>query len=252
MRTARASCSIWTGRCPIAVWRCYCGTIGTTSFRARGRDSPAASTVIGLMDGSPTCLLMVRHGQSTWNADGRWQGHADAPLSALGEAQAAAAAGAVGAVDAVVASDLERARRTAEIVAEHLGREPLMLDPRLRERDAGAWTGLTRAEIEEGWPGHLADWRTPDGFERDEQLLARVLDAVAEIHRHHTGGRVLVVAHGGVLRAIDRHHGVHDHSFPNLGGRELFLSGPDAAITIGERVSLLDGLDVAVTTPQQI
>jgi broad specificity phosphatase PhoE len=204
------------------------------------------------MDGSPTHLIMIRHGQSTWNADGRWQGHADPPLSALGEAQADAAASALGAIDAVVASDLARARRTAEIVAERLQIAPVTVDPRLRERDAGAWTGLTRAEIEEGWPGQLANWRPPANYEGDEQLLARVLDAVGDIHRRHAGGRVLVVAHGGVLRAIDRCHGVHDHSFPNLGGRELLVLGPEATITIGERVSLLDGLDVTITTPQQI
>jgi probable phosphoglycerate mutase len=94
-----------------------------------------------------TRLLMVRHGQSTWNADGRWQGHADAPLSVLGEAQAAAAAEAIGDIDVVVASDLARARRTAEIIADALGVGPALVDARLRERDAGAWTGLTRHEI---------------------------------------------------------------------------------------------------------
>ena len=66
-------------------------------------------------------LLVVRHGQSTWNADGRWQGRADPPLTALGEAQAADAALHVGAIDEVWSSDLERARRTAEIVAAALG-----------------------------------------------------------------------------------------------------------------------------------
>jgi probable phosphoglycerate mutase len=204
------------------------------------------------MDKAITELLMVRHGQSTWNADGRWQGHADAPLSALGEAQAAAAATAIGAVDVVVASDLVRAQRTAEIVAEVLGIDDVEFDPRLRERDAGAWTGLTRVEIEERWPGHLAEWRTPDGYEPDHELLVRVLDAIADLHSRHRGRHLFAVAHGGVLRALDRHHGVHDQHFPNLGGRRFMISGEQAEVSLGERVSLLDGLDVTVTTPNQI
>jgi probable phosphoglycerate mutase len=204
------------------------------------------------MDGATTHLLMVRHGQSTWNADGRWQGHADAPLSALGEAQAAAAATALGAVDVVVASDLLRAQRTAEIVAGVLGIDEVELDPRLRERDAGAWTGLTRHEIEERWPGHLAEWRTPAGYEPDRELLVRVLDAMADLHTRHAGRRLFAVAHGGVLRALDRHHGVHDQHFPNLGGRRFMITGARTEIALGERVSLLDGLDVTSTTPNQI
>ncbi|HWC67427.1 MAG TPA: histidine phosphatase family protein [Acidimicrobiales bacterium] len=199
-----------------------------------------------------TRLLMVRHGQSTWNADGRWQGHADAPLSVLGEAQAAAAAEAIGDIDVVVASDLARARRTAEIIADALGVGPALVDARLRERDAGAWTGLTRHEIEQRWPGHLAEWRTPDGFELDQQLLVRVVDAVLDLHAQFPGQHVLAVAHGGVLRALDRRHGIHDEHFPNLGGRRFTLGGEPVEISVGERVSLLQGRDVVVTTPTQI
>jgi broad specificity phosphatase PhoE len=217
-----------------------------------GSMSHLAGTVAASMDGATTHLLMVRHGQSTWNADGRWQGHADAPLSALGEAQAVAGAAAIGSVDVVVASDLARAQRTAEIVADVLGIDPVELDPRLRERDAGAWTGLTRHEIEARWPGHLADWRTPDGYEADHRLLVRVLAAMADLHARHAGRRVFAVAHGGVLRALDRHHGVHDQHFPNLGGRRFTIVGNHTEIELGDRVSLLEGLDVTVTTPTQI
>jgi probable phosphoglycerate mutase len=207
------------------------------------------------MDAAATQILMVRHGQSTWNADGRWQGHADAPLSVLGEAQAAAAAAAIaerGGVEAIAASDLERARRTAEIVAELVGVGQVSFDPRLRERDAGAWTGLTRREIEARWPGHLAEWRTPSGYEGDEALLQRVVDAMVSLHRRFPGAEILVIAHGGVLRALDRRHGIHDEHFPNLGGRHYTIDGQDAEITAGDRVSLLEGRDVAVTTPTQI
>ena len=99
-----------------------------------------------------TSVLLVRHAQSTGNAERMWQGLIDAPLSELGEAQARAAAAAVGGVDAIVASSMERAWRTAEIIAETLGVGPVIRIPELRERDLGAWTGLTTREITTRWP----------------------------------------------------------------------------------------------------
>src|ERR687894_225034 len=103
-------------------------------------------------------LLLVRHGESTWNARGRWQGWADPPLTDLGRAQAEAAGPAAAPVDAVVSSDLQRARATAELMAVALGLDPaaVHVEPDVRERDVGDFTGLTRAEIEERWPGVLA------------------------------------------------------------------------------------------------
>jgi len=123
-------------------------------------------------------VLLVRHGQSTWNADGRWQGQADVPLSELGQEQARGAAVAVARLAPVrlVTSDLARARQTAELVAPpglHIE-----IDGSWRERDAGEWTGLTRAEIDERFPGWLAERRSPPGFEGDEPLLARALPAL--------------------------------------------------------------------------
>jgi probable phosphoglycerate mutase len=100
-------------------------------------------------------VLIVRHGQSEWNALGRWQGQADPPLTELGLHQAAHAAQHVGAVDAVVASDLERSRLTAENIAELVGNGPVLVDAGFRERDAGEGQGLTKAEIGEQWPGYL-------------------------------------------------------------------------------------------------
>ena len=98
-----------------------------------------------------TRILLVRHGQSTWNALGKWQGRADPPLSPLGQQQAASAAARVGIVDAVIASPLVRARQTAEIIAEGIGVGPVDTDHRLIETDAGDWTGLTFHEIRTGW-----------------------------------------------------------------------------------------------------
>jgi probable phosphoglycerate mutase len=201
-----------------------------------------------------TRIILVRHGQSTWNATGRWQGHADAPLSDLGRSQAAAAIAAVPPVDALWSSDLERARATAEIVGDTLGLA-VRVDARFRERDAGDWTGLTRPEIDAGWPRYLAEHRRPAGFEHDDEVITRVLDGIAEIHDLHPGGQVLVVAHGGVLRALERHCGEVDRAFPNLGGRIFEVDGTvgERSILAHERILLLPADEQTfTTTPHQL
>jgi probable phosphoglycerate mutase len=193
-------------------------------------------------------LLLVRHGESEWNAVGRWQGWADPPLSELGERQAAAASRAVGAVDAIVASDLQRASRTAEIIAAELGIGPVIVDAALRERDAGAWTGLTRREIEEGWPGFLARGERPDGYEGDDALLARVLPALVTLEA--AGEAVLVVTHGGVIGAVDRLLGETHPRTPNLGGRVVDVI--DGQLKPGEVLLLVDEHDVTITAPPEV
>ena len=148
-----------------------------------------------------TVLLLARHGQTDWNRDGIWQGQADPPLNALGRHQARALAEKVSRwpVEAVYASDLRRARETADIVAAVLGL-PVIVDPSLRESDVGSWTGLTNAEIAQRFPG----WEYHDGESR-EAFQARVVAAAERIARAHEGKTVLVVAHGGVVRALQRH-----------------------------------------------
>jgi broad specificity phosphatase PhoE len=194
-----------------------------------------------------TRILLVRHGQSVWNADGRWQGQADPPLSELGQTQAASASARIGIVDGIYASDLLRAHHTAEIVAAPIGAD-VAVDPRLRERSAGDWEGRTRAEIDEGWPGYLESGDRPDGYEADESVLARVLEALGEIADAHDGD-VLVVTHGGVVRTLERHLGGDGEGLiPNLGGRWVHHDG--GTVRLGERVVLLD--EAQVTRPQQI
>jgi broad specificity phosphatase PhoE len=196
-----------------------------------------------------TTLLLVRHGQSTWNADGRWQGQADPPLSDLGEEQARAAAPAVADVQHVWSSDLARAARTAELLGP-AGAE-VQLDPRLRERHAGEWTGLTRAEIDERYPGYIDEHRSPPGFEDDDQLLARVEVMLHDIVRAvPPGAFVLVVTHGGVIRTVERAHGAPPEPVPNLGGR--VLEARDGVFALGDRRLLIDPDDVAITVPRQI
>lgn len=199
-------------------------------------------------------LLLVRHGESTWNADGRWQGQADPPLTDLGERQARSAASAVAALEPVivVASDLERARATAVLLAP-AGIVP-ELDAAFRERDAGEWTGLTRAQIEERFPGDLAAWRSPPGFEGDDPLLARVMPALERVTDGvPPDGCGIVVTHGGVIRTIERVHGAPSVSVPNLGGRWLHVDG-GAAVTLGDRDVLIDPDDdeIALTIPEQL
>ncbi|MGH8984507.1 MAG: histidine phosphatase family protein [Acidimicrobiia bacterium] len=197
---------------------------------------------------TPTRLLLVRHGESTWNVAGRWQGQADPPLSDLGERQAAAAAVALtDPPDAVWTSDLARARRTAELLAEP-HRLVLRADARLRERDVGEWSGLTRAEIEERWPGWLGARRSPGGFEGDEALAARSLAALRDIAAGAPGATLIVVTHGGVIRTVERHHGAAVEPVPNLGGRWLVTAETDG-FALGDRQLLIDPDDIEVTVP---
>jgi broad specificity phosphatase PhoE len=190
---------------------------------------------------SPTVLrvLVVRHGQSEWNAVGRWQGQADPPLTELGLHQAAHAAQHVGAVDAVVASDLERSLTTAAIIAELIGIGPVLVDQGFRERDAGEWQGLTKAEIAEGWPGYLEDRRRPPAFEPDDDFQARIFAALDRVRESVPAGDVLVVAHAGVVYQAEAVLGVDFEPLPNLGGRwvESDDGGPWG---LGDRVVLVD------------
>lgn len=185
-------------------------------------------------------LLLVRHGESEWNADGRVQGQGDPPLSAAGRDQARRAAKALQGIDrSVVSSDLRRAKETAEILAEALGGGPVVTEPSLREIDVGRWTGLTHPEIEALDPREYADWRAgrlkvvPDGEAR-AAFLERILRGIGRAADDRVA---LVVAHGGVLRAIERHCGLErGPSFGYLDGFRLEIEGE---VRVLERVRLL-------------
>jgi broad specificity phosphatase PhoE len=148
-----------------------------------------------------TWLLLARHGETDWNREGRWQGHADVALNDRGREQARELARRLAdePCDVIYASDLARAHETALIVAE-AKRMPVLTDRGLREIDVGRWSGLTPDEIARCFPG----MRTHDG-ETDEQHLVRVLDAFQRIAQAHVGQRVLVVSHGKTLRVLRRH-----------------------------------------------
>jgi probable phosphoglycerate mutase len=171
-----------------------------------------------------TRVLLVRHGESTWNAVRRWQGQANPPLTDRGENQARRAATVardLGPFDAIAASSLERAHRTAEIIATDLGVPLLDADWDLSERSAGEWEGLTRSQIEEAFPGYLAEGRRPKGYESDDSIVARASSSLRRLAADHVGCTLLVVSHGGIIHALERVHlgGDRWQRLDNLTGR---------------------------------
>ncbi len=190
-------------------------------------------------------VLLARHAQSEWNALGRWQGQADPPLSETGTAQARAAARLAGSFDAILSSTLQRALQTAEIVSVACGIGPVLSDERWMERNAGEFQGLTRAEIEERFPGWLDAGTRPPGWEDEASILARVLDVLSDVAERIGGsGDVLVITHGGVIYTLERHLGVEFARIANMSGRWVHHDG--RAWRLGERVELAP----ADTSPQ--
>lgn len=167
-------------------------------------------------------LLILRHGQSEWNARGKWQGQADPPLTDLGKRQAETAAhkllGACHGFDKIVSSDLQRARRTAEIIAQVTGGGDISIHMEFRERDAGVWQGLTRSEIETSWPNAIADQRWPEGYESDDAVVQRVMPCLERLSTSYKS--LLVIGHAGLIRALDRFTNAEQASITNhLSGR---------------------------------
>jgi len=195
--------------------------------------TPTASTVQQVRR-----FLLVRHGESEWNAVGRWQGQADPPLSRAGLEQARLAAHSIGMVDAIVASTLRRAFDTARIISENVGVGPVIVEPDLMERHAGEWEGLTRHEIEAAWPGFLDEKRRPPGYELDEPLLERVHEGLARIRAEVPGDDILVVTHGGVINALEASFGLDWVRVPNLGARWFVWDGHQ--FRLGDRLHLVD------------
>jgi broad specificity phosphatase PhoE len=148
-------------------------------------------------------LVLVRHAQSVWNAEDRWQGQSDIPLSDAGRLEAERVGARLGAepFDRIVASDLSRAMDTARAIA---GTRPIEPRPGLREMHLGTWCGLPHAEVAARFPDELRalargePMRIGGTGETLAEFGARVLAELAELEGQ---GRVLVVAHGGVIRA---------------------------------------------------
>jgi broad specificity phosphatase PhoE len=158
-------------------------------------------------------LVLVRHGETDWNRQHKWQGHQGPSLNDRGRRQARELAARLENIDAVYSSDTIRAKETAEIVAGVLGLS-IRTDPRLREVNFGEWEGLTRDQINERFGGAFERWdrlehAEPNGGESDSAMAARVLEALSDITRAHPNKRVLVVTSGGPIRAAQAHlHGI--------------------------------------------
>ena len=193
---------------------------------------------------------MVRHGQSEWNALGRWQGQADPPLTELGRNQARNAVKSLQGFDLVISSDLQRSRQTAEIIRVGLGVDRVHVEAELRERHAGSWTGLTRSEIEHGWPGFLEDGRRPPGYEGDESLRTRALAGIERATETAAGRQAVVISHAGVVYALEAIAGLGFERIPNLAGRWFAIDA--GRLTAHDRVTLVDPDEVEVTVPGQL
>ncbi len=156
-----------------------------------------------------TRIYLVRHGESTWNAQRRWQGVADPPLSEAGVEQAGRLARRLrsAGLAAVYASPLQRALQTARIVAEACGLAPRVVEG-LREVSFGEWEGLPAEEVERRYGPLLSRWWVrPDlvripGAEDLEEARRRVMEAVGDVAAAHPQAAVAVVAHGGVNRLV--------------------------------------------------
>ncbi len=199
-----------------------------------------------------TELILIRHGETDWNRELRFQGQIDVPLNATGLAQARRVAGrlALEAMDALVSSDLQRALQTARAVAE-LQRPQLQLDPRievaLREQHFGLVEGLRVPEIQARHPQAWAQWVRFDadfafaGGESTRQFHARVLAAVRALAQHHPQQTLVVVTHGGVLDMVYRSalglslSGPRESAIPNAALNRVRVSG--------ESIEILDWAD---------
>jgi 2,3-bisphosphoglycerate-dependent phosphoglycerate mutase len=201
-------------------------------------------------------ILLLRHGETLWNAEGRIQGHRDSPLSAEGIAQAEALARRLAAErpDALYTSDLGRARQTMEPIARAIGLAP-RVDPGLRERCYGVFEGRTWPEIERDFPGQYASHLTcsatvrADGGESMKEFRDRALGALERIAAASGDDKVVVVAHGGVLGLLYRHvmniplEAPRKYAMPNAGiNRFTFKAGIWRLIAWGDLSHLDHGV----------
>jgi probable phosphoglycerate mutase len=197
-------------------------------------------------------LLLIRHGETAWNAEHRIQGRLDVPLSATGIWQAGRLAQRLAgeSLDAVVSSDLARAWMTAAPLADARGLT-MIAEPRLRERAFGIFEGKTLYEIADRHPEEFAawrardvDWRIPDG-ESGAEFIDRVLGALRDIAETYAGRTAAVVTHGGVLDVIYRHarslawDAPREHLMLNAGINRL------QAQSAPLRLDIVDWADVA-------
>ncbi|XP_022896408.1 phosphoglycerate mutase-like protein 4 [Olea europaea var. sylvestris] len=167
-------------------------------------------------------IIVIRHGETEWNADHRIQGHLDVDLNDIGRQQAYVVAERLSKepkISAVYSSDLKRAFHTAEIIAKCCGVLEVVKDPDLRERHLGDLQGIVFHEIAKIKPeahkafiSHRRDQEIPGGGESLNQLCERCTSGLQRIAKKHLGERVVVVTHGGTIRALHRRASSHGQS----------------------------------------
>ncbi|XP_043707912.1 phosphoglycerate mutase-like protein 4 [Telopea speciosissima] len=175
-------------------------------------DSVAEDSSTGSVAPDYAEIIVVRHGETSWNADRRIQGHLDVELNDVGRQQAAAVADRLSKeskISAVYSSDLKRALETAQIIASHCGPLEVIEDCELRERHLGDLQGLVLREAAKVKPkayqafvSAQTDQEIPGGGESLDQLRQRSASALQRIGRKHKGERVVVVTHGGFIRTL--------------------------------------------------
>ncbi len=162
------------------------------------------------LQNNTTTILLIRHGQTDWNAQGRWQGHRDIPLNEMGQAQAAALAKRLAdwSIQAVYSSDLKRAAMTAVPLATALNQQPIFT-PIWRERDVGDFSGLTGTEAREKYPDVWDAMKNgllnPPNGESSLKLRVRAVAAYEQVVAKHAGEMVAVISHGGTLANVIAH-----------------------------------------------
>jgi probable phosphoglycerate mutase len=192
-----------------------------------------------------TTIVLVRHGETDWNRDNRFQGHADPPLNDNGRAQARSLASELSGqtFGAAYTSPLRRASETAAIVAADLGLETVT-ESALKEVDVGSWSGLTRTEVEERFPAGFARWLEYghgwDDGETYDALGSRVVTALLTIGARHSGTAVLAVTHGGPIRsALAAAEGVPF----DVARRSIHVIGNCAVVRLAVRDGKLERVD---------
>ncbi len=205
-----------------------------------------------------TEVILIRHGETDWNVQGRFQGQIDVPLNALGQRQAARMAERLAQerVDVFYCSDLLRTRQTAEPAALKLKLQAAP-DAGLREQHFGILEGMSFDEVKARHPEHLAAWlrHDPDyalpGGESVRRFHARVVGAVQALAARHAGQALAVVTHGGVLDMLFRTvhglplHGPRDCPIPNAGLNRLRVQGERLEIVSWADDAHLAGLTAA-------
>ena len=211
-----------------------------------------------------TLLTVIRHGETDWNRQHRFQGQIDVPLNALGREQARRLGQRLAAepIDALIASDLQRARQTAQALVDAQGRI-VQIEPLWREQGFGILEGLDvptirhqHAGLWAQWLRHEADYSLPQGGESNTNFHARTLAALQALLAAHAGQRVVVVTHGGVLDMLWRSaHGLslsgpRECEIPNTGINRLRWAGGRLHIDVWADAAHLDGLPPQPSTVQ--